>query len=217
MLHLTSISLADDPAVWQRLGFTVRSGRTAVGGVVFQFVPPAEPAASGIVGFDLADDAGTGRCGGDVDGLALRATGDATAFGVEAHANGVERIDHLVVMTPDLERTVAALEAIGLSCRRRRQGASYGQPVHQAFFWLSGEGQVILEVVGPPEVDPAKAGDPARFFGLAFTCRDLDATAAFYGELMKPPVDAVQQGRRIATLSSRAGAAVPLAFMSPHV
>ena len=44
--------------------------------------------------------------------------------------------------------------------------------MRQTFFRL---GPVILELVGPPQPD----GDgPARFWGIAFTVADLDATAA---------------------------------------
>jgi hypothetical protein len=82
--------------------------------------------------------------------------------------------------------------------------------MQQAFFKL---GEVILELVGPKE----PSGDGAlRFYGLAWTVRDLDATAAFLGDRLKPAKDAVQPGRRIATLASTAGSTVPHAFMSPE-
>jgi hypothetical protein len=45
---------------------------------------------------------------------------------------------------------------------------------------------------------------------------DLDATAAALGERLGAVKDAVQPGRRIATLRRQAGAGVPLAFMSPE-
>jgi len=83
--------------------------------------------------------------------------------------------------------------------------------MRQAFFRL---GPVILEVVGPLE---GSMGDrPPRFFGLAFTVEDLDATAAFFGERLRPSKDAVQAGRRIATLDKAAGSTVAMAFMSPE-
>ena len=52
-----------------------------------------------------------------------------------------------------------------------RDGSSGGGPIRQVFFRL---GDPILEMVGPPE--PSGDG-PARFFGLALTVADLDATA----------------------------------------
>jgi hypothetical protein len=71
---------------------------------------------------------------------------------------------------------------------------------------------VILEVVGPPQ--PTEDG-PARFFGLAWTVADLDATAAYLGDRLHPAKEAVQKGRRIATLDRTAGSTVAHAFMSP--
>ena len=126
----------------------------------------------------------------------MRATG--------THRNGVTTIDHIVVTSPDDERTISALQAVGLEPRRTRAHGS----MRQTFFRL---GPVILELVGPSE--PNDDG-PARFWGIAFTVDDLDATAAFLGEHLGPVKDAVQPGRRIASLRKQAGLAVPIAFMS---
>ena len=83
--------------------------------------------------------------------------------------------------------------------------------MRQLFFRL---GEVILEVVGQPDV--AGAGDPG-FFGLAITVTDLDATARLLGEHLGAAKDAVQEGRRIATLRHRdLGMSVATAFMSPE-
>ena len=124
------------------------------------------------------------------------------------------RIDHLVVLTPDLDRTVRAVErTLGLSLKRTRDGSASGQPVRQAFFRM---GEVILEVVGPPDPDPARAGAPAAFFGLAVTVASLDAAFELLGpELLSAPKPAVQPGRQIATVRSSAGLQVALALMTP--
>ena len=80
--------------------------------------------------------------------------------------------------------------------------------MRQIFFRL---GPVILELVGPPAPD----GDgPARFWGIAFTVTDLDATARYLGDRLGTVKDAVQPGRRIASLRKEAGLALPIAFMS---
>ena len=124
------------------------------------------------------------------------------------HPNGVIALDHLVVGTPDLARTVAAIEDAGLELRRTRDSDTYGTPMRQAFFKA---GDVILEVIGPAE----KAGDgPARFYGLAWTVDDLDATATYLGDRLHPAKDAVQPGRMIATLDKSSGTTVRMAFMS---
>jgi catechol 2,3-dioxygenase-like lactoylglutathione lyase family enzyme len=117
-------------------------------------------------------------------------------------------LDHVVVITPDLARTTGAFESAGLRLRRTRDAGSPQRPMTQAFFKV---GPTIVEVVGSPT--RAEPG-PARFYGLAFTVADLDATAAFLGERLRPARDAVQAGRSIATLDRAAGSTVALAFMS---
>jgi hypothetical protein len=77
-------------------------------------------------------------------------------------------------------------------------------------------GEVVLELVGPPEPDPA--GGPAAFWGLAFTVASLDEAVDFLGpDLVSAPKSAVQPGRRIATVGPAAGLAVPVALMSDEV
>jgi hypothetical protein len=114
-------------------------------------------------------------------------------------------------VTPDLGRTIPAFEARGLEVRRVRHTDQYGPPFRQVFFR---GGETILELIGP---DTATEGDdrPAHFFGLAFTVADLDATAAGLGERVGDVKDAVQPGRRIATLRHRDfDISVPVALMS---
>jgi hypothetical protein len=144
----------------------------------------------------------------DVDGLPTSLS-DEPPQETPDHPNGVIALDHLVVSTPDIERTTKAIEAVGLELRRTRDTDQYGPPFRQTFFKL---GDVVLEVIGPVEPRNDK---PARFFGLAFTVADLDATARYLGDRLRPAKDAVQPGRRIATLDKAAGSAVAMAFMSP--
>jgi hypothetical protein len=149
---------------------------------------------------------------GEIDGFRVIADAAAAASVDPAaagpHPNGVVDLDHLVITTPDHARTVKAFEAAGYDLRRVRETGSYGSPMRQAFFK---HGSVILEVIGAAE--PSGDG-PARLWGLAFTSADLDATAAYLGDRLHPAKDAVQEGRRIATLDKAAGSTVPMAFMS---
>ncbi|HEY8865706.1 MAG TPA: hypothetical protein VIM22_02145, partial [Solirubrobacteraceae bacterium] len=71
----------------------------------------------------------------------------------------------------------------------------------------------ILEVVGPVGDD---ASAPATFWGLVVVVGDLDAAVATLGDRVGTPRQAVQPGRRIATLRGEAGLGVPVAFMTPH-
>lgn len=144
------------------------------------------------------------RLGADEPGLSgweVRDRGDVDPPPTPAHPNGVIAIDHVVRFAPDLDAAVEELAAEGHELRRIREA---GRGVRQAFFRL---GPVVLEVVGPME--------PAGLWGITFTVRDLDATAVFLGDRLGPVKDAVQPGRRIATL--HAGTTPAIAFMSGHV
>ncbi|MCU1353857.1 MAG: hypothetical protein JWM05_3066, partial [Acidimicrobiales bacterium] len=135
----------------------------------------------------------------------------APAAGPE-HPNGTTRIDHVVLVTPDLGRTVDALATVGLELRRTRDTDSPESPMRQAFFRI---GEVILEVVGPPE--PSDDG-PSRWYGLAFAVDDLDALVDRLGEHVGAIKPAVQRGRRITTLRHRElGLSVATAFMDDPV
>lgn len=131
-----------------------------------------------------------------------------------AHENGVEFIDHLVILSPDVDRTVAALGQVGIESRRTRQvdAEQYGFEARQTFFRL---GEVILELLGPAAPMDDAADRPAGFFGLAYTVRDIDATAALLVDHIGNVKDAVQPGRKITTLRHKSlGMSVATAFMS---
>jgi hypothetical protein len=230
---LVEVAIGDEPVDWRSIGFSVGDdGVCQVGAVRIRLIGSdtstgaggAPERGRGIVGWTLA---GCTVTGGGVDGLPTADAGpegtvvssadlvaqqpvrhaepDADAEPPLAHPNGVTQIDHLVVITPDLERTTAAIEATGVVARRTREA---GRGRRQRFFRL---GEVILEVVGP--VEPAGHG-PATFWGLAFTVADIDATTRHLAGRIGEPGQAVQQGRRIATLRSGDEVSVPVAFMS---
>jgi len=201
MAILAGLSLSDPPELWADLGFSVEAGTCRVGGIDFTLGAPGV----GITDWTLAAaEVPTG-----IDGLPTTVVEDPGADrpGPE-HDNAVLALDHVVVMTPDLERTVGALGHAGIFERRRRDAGRPGQPSTQVFFRL---GESILELVGSPE---ATGEGPARFWGLAFTVSDLDRTAAALGDRLRPVKEAVQPGRRIASLDHAAGSAVPIAFMT---
>jgi len=200
--RLVALAAADEPVRWREAGFTVDDGGGGwLGDVTVTLTPGA---GKGVRAWAVEGITGP------VDGLpALDLRPREPADAAVLHPNGTTAIDHVVVMTPDLDRTVAALESVGLEARRVRDADAGGRPIRQVFFRL---GEPVLEVVGPPE--PTGDG-AARFFGLALTVADLDATAAFLGDRLGSPRAAVQPGRRIATLRRSAGCTTALAFMSP--
>jgi hypothetical protein len=199
--RLTELELGGSAQPWAQLGFRVDAdGAVRLGGVALRFAPSTAP---GIRGWTLSGATGEGP----VDGLPTRRmpAGDPPPDDDGEHPNGAVALDHVVVMTPALDRTFAALEAAGLPLRRVREA---GGGVRQGFFHL---GPAILEVAG--DVDPP---GPARFWGLVAVVTDIDAAAARLGDGLGTPRDAVQPGRRIATARGAAGLGVPLALMTPR-
>jgi hypothetical protein len=195
------LAVADPADAWVRAGFCVGSDAVCrVGGVGIRLVgrdTGAAPAAvsdtsTGIVGWSLRG-LPPDRADADVDGIpTARSTGAAAAQAT--HPNGVTSIDHVVLLSPNLSRTVDALAAIGVNPRRERDGELGGQPIRQIFFRL---GEVIVEVVG----SPGTASDgPSTLWGITYVVDDIDATASFFGDRTTPIKDAVQPGRRITTL-----------------
>lgn len=201
--RLVGLTIGDRPDAWQALGFTVDGDRFTVGGVTVHLV--GDDGARGILAWSLdppLDD--------DLDGLAHRTAPAMTDE--RAHANGVTAVDHLVVGTPHVARTLGALGAVGMEPRRVAEGLR-GDDRGYAFLLL---GTCVLEVIGPAEHDPDRTPAPAAFVGLAFVAPDLAHTAAFDG-VAGAPRDAIQPGRRIVTLRTREhGASVPVAVLSPR-
>ena len=79
-------------------------------------------------------------------------------------------------------------------------------------FHRIGSGGLIVEIVERPEVTDRLA----RFWGVVVNVDDLDAACALLGaERIGQPKDAVQPGRRIATVRTGVGLGVPLALMTP--
>ncbi len=204
---LDELTVADTPEAWRALGFGVDGDVCVVGDTRIRLA--AGDGGQGIVGWSLRDIESA-----ELDGLRATRSDRPPPSERPAHPNGVTALDHVVAITPALERTVAALEGAGLDLRRIREEPTPAGAPRQAFFRL---GAVILEVVQEPQEAIERAGGdhPAFFWGLAFVAPDLDATVAELGDRVSEIRAAVQPGRRIATLSRSAGLAVPIALMTP--
>lgn len=218
--RLLSLEVADPPDAWEAAGFAVDGDRVRLGDVVVRLV---DGPAGGIVGWTLSGidlPLGATRLDGLPTVHVAAGTTDEAPEAAPAHPNGATGLDHVVVMTPALERTIEALEAAGLSCRRIRETTTPdGSPLRQAFFRL---GATVLEVVGGPPVEatsdvPTTDEAPARWWGLAVDVADLDRTAAVLGAGLGRVKGAVQRGRRIATVRQRdLGLSVAVALMDDH-
>jgi hypothetical protein len=212
---LVELVVADPPEAWTAAGFAVDGDIVRVGATAIRLVGRADDGGGGITGWRLAGIDGAGLAGGALDGLPTEVVDDPGRHhpsADEVHANGVTGLDHVVVLTPDLDRTIAALGQVGLACRRIRHTESYGSPMRQAFFRL---GATVLEVVSGDTGTGLPADDaPATWFGLAVDVEDLHATAQLLGDGFGTIKDAVQEGRRIATFRHKVlGLSVAVAAM----
>src|ERR1700722_2007309 len=167
MLTIAEIAIAGDRASWAAVGFAVDDGRCQLGGVSLRLA--GADAGRGILGWSLRGVEST-----ELDGLPTALERAEEADAGPSHPNGVTAVDHLVVMSPLLDRTVAALRAAGLDLRRIRDQPTPAGAPRQAFFRLGAE---ILEVVQQPDGAVAAGGGldrPPRLWGLAVSVASLD-------------------------------------------
>jgi hypothetical protein len=195
---LEALWIADPAEAWSRLGFAVSDHRFCVDGV---FVGLGG-AGRGITAWALKEMAAR-----EIDGLTWLdkwSPGDQKSS--QVHPNGVVGIDHVVVVSPDFDRTSRALAEAGMPLRRVREAP---RAFRQGFRRL---GPAILELVEARDAQPG----PARFWGLTFVADDLDALSVRLGDRLSPIRGAVQPGRRIASLRREAGVSARVAFMEPE-
>ncbi len=199
MPALRALEIGDAPDAWSALGFAVRDGACAIGGVTLALTG----AGGGLRAWTLAGGGGPPS----LDGLPTRwaAAASEPPGAPDPHPNGAVSLDHVVVLTAELDRTTGAFARAGAEVRRIREPPE--APARQAFLRL---GEVIAEVVETGE-------DPPRFWGLVAVVADLDAAAARLGGALGAIRPAVQPGRRIATVRREAGLGVALALMTAHV
>jgi hypothetical protein len=212
--ELAALQIADPPQAWEALGFTVHDGVLVLGGVEVWL----DAAGRGITGWTLRHVPRSD----DVDGLPTGVTTDPAAAAGMAHPNGAMAIDHVVVTTPDFDRTAQSLAAAEMPLRRIRDvtgaagsgedgagGRRAGGSFRQGFRRL---GPAILELVEVPNGPPG----PARFWGLVVVVTDLEALRGQLSPHVSEIRDAVQPGRRIATLDAAPGISPRIAFMDPE-
>jgi hypothetical protein len=197
------LTVAGDADAWRSIGLTVTAdGLIPLVGTSIRIVPVADGDPTGIVGWALSG----GDEAIDIDGLATEVVAPATPVYAD-HPLGASGLDHLVVSTADLERTSGAISATtGCELKRIREVGSMRQGFHRI-----GRGGLIVELVERPDL-PA---GPATFWGLVLIVDDLDAAYELLGaDRISAPKDAVQPGRRIATIRSEVGLGLPVALMT---
>ena len=197
-VRVASLRIGAEPDDWQQLGFGVSpDGTVALANARLEL---SAALTRGAIGSWALEGDGVPP---EVDGLPTEPGTRASAEVI--HPNTALSVDHLVVVTPSLERTAGAFEAIGIECCRVREA---GEGIRQGFFLV---GDMLAEVVETPE---AKEGAPARFWGIMVAVADIDAAAGVLGRRLGATKDAVQPGRRIATVRPEASGGLPLALIT---
>ena len=219
MTTIADVWLSSSIDPWKRLGFSDYPIAQPDGSVVscipiaglgFRFLPHiVEPSASGscATGWTVRSDEATTN---SVDGVATRVIAELQPVPELTHQLAITAIDHIVITTGSLERTCGAItEQLGLPLKRIRDA---GHGVRQGFHRA---GSLILEIVERPDLAPET---PAEIWGVVFVVEDLDATVAWLGpDAVGATRDAVQNGRRIASVKKEVGLGLPVALMSPHM
>lgn len=197
-MRVAALRIGGEPEQWRKLGFDVQDeGIAMLGGVRLELLPPGKQGA--IESWALEGTA----VPGSIDGLPTAA---GVRGGPEAdHPNGALAIDHLVVLTPSLERTAAAFAGIGVECRRVREA---GGGVRQGFLLME---DLLVEVV---EGTGLREDERAHFWGITVVVADIDRAAALLADKLGRVKDAVQPGRRIATVRPEASGGLPLALIT---
>jgi hypothetical protein len=176
---LVGLTIADAPEAWAQIGFAVTDDGFVLGGVTIAL-------------------AGRGRGVGIVDW-----TLGAAAAPAVPHPNRAFALDHVVMRTPDFDRTRDELVAEGLDLRRERTDL---RDTRMAFFRV---GPALLELVSAP-------GGEAALWGLVAVVPSVDEPAPPLAGRLGAPRDAVQPGRRIAPLRATHGISTAVAFMTPR-
>jgi hypothetical protein len=211
------LTVAGELGTWRSLGLSATDdGLIPLFGTALRIVSPEaawdtsagtsvapEGLKAGIVGWALSGiDAATTS----IAGLTTTVVEQAAPI-FATHSLGARSIDHVVVTTGELESTTGDIAlATGCELKRIRKVGKIRQGFHRI-----GRGGLIVEVVQHEDDNRSVA----EFWGIVMTVDDLDAACAQLGpDRVGEPKDAVQPGRRIATIRSSVGLGTAVALMS---
>ncbi|WP_249010927.1 VOC family protein [Conexibacter sp. DBS9H8] len=218
--ELAELAISDPPGAWRQLGFLVdEEGNLDLGGVRLRL---GSKGSGGILSWSLRRV----NAMGSIDGLPTPVPRMLRPPPFSTHPNGATGLDHLVITTPNFDRTAAALARAGLPLKRTqeigrgRQGFRRVGPAILELVQLPADGAgaeragvvARAQPSGPPG---GGAGDP-RFWGLVVVVISLEALAEQLGDRLGEIRPAVQPGRRIAALTGVSEIAPALAFMTPE-
>lgn len=209
---IADLWLTSHPEPWLRLGFApVTPSHLCLVDLGLRFLDRQSPSSSSVAGWTLVDpsqEPGASPRRATIDGLVTDLVAEPTCTHPTPSTLDVVGIDHVVVMTGDLERTCAAVTSVTGAPLKRIRDAGGG--VRQGFHRL---GPVILEVVERPDLESDTA---ASIWGMVLTVSDLDRAVAWLGpDVIGEPRQAVQAGRSIASVKADVGLGLAVALMTP--
>lgn len=202
--RISELVIGGSRANWAQVGINFsRDGVFAVGGLVLRIDELLLP---GLHSWSLSN---IGSAVSSIDGIPTTQVPVRTQLAAVESNEFVLKplgVDHVVVNTPDLERTSRALhEATGAELKRIRDA---GNGMRQGFHRL---GEVIVEIVSAPSISTGSAS----LWGFVLNVADVNEVATFLGpDVLSPPKPAVQKNRLIATFRGAVGLGVPVALMS---
>jgi hypothetical protein len=217
--ELAEVNIADPAEAWTGLGFDVDEDRNLdLGGVRLRLGAKGQ---RGIVSWSLRRV----NAMGSIDGLATPVPRMLRPPPFKTHPNGATGLDHVVVTTPEFDRTAEAFRRAGLALKRTqeigrgKQGFRRVGPAILELVQLSGDpaDAEAAGVVGrtAPGATAAGGGD-SSFWGLVVVVVSLEDLADRLGDRLGEIRPAVQPGRLIAALKHTPEIGHALAFMTPE-
>lgn len=209
--QLTQVGVAGSGDGWRSVGFDVSTnGLLSVLNGALAFTGSTDTPrfiGIGVEGGSLVD-------GANVEGVPVTRSPHVPPV---HHPNGCFELDHLVMVTPNLDETSQHVTAVlGLRQLRVRETADVRQAFHRFADVTHPDGShtrgCILELV-----ESATATSTA-LAGVVFNTSDLDAVVANYSrDVIGEAKPAVQEGRQIAAFREGAGLGVRVALMTPVI
>lgn len=197
------LTITGDPDAWRAIGLTVGSdGLIPLFGTSLRIVEPLTAASPlGLTGWAFSGISDTA----EVAGFPAEVV-EAGPPLFAAHELGAAQLDHVVIFTADMDAVSAGVEsATGCERRRVRELETMRQGFHRI-----GRGGLIVEIV-----EHADGNRTTEMWGVVVIVDDLDAACALLGDdRVSAPKDAVQPGRRIATIRAGVGLGCAVALMS---
>ena len=199
MARIAQLVVGGRPTAWSSIGLTFVDGICSVGDIGIRLDVTLEP---GISSWMLSGCIGDGG----IDGILTTHADLTQPAKPDSTIMNIVGVDHVVVFTNDLERTSADVARVtGEPLKRIREA---GDGVRQGFHRL---GSVIVEIVEQKRIERT------FLWGFVLTVDNLDDVARHFGpDVLSPPRDAVQTGRRIAAFRSGVGLGTAVALMTPE-